>query len=123
MIAPEPILRAGLDTVSWACIYARYQSLNEGCNVKEMNEVMEAIHEVPRMLMSWSDTRLREVRTHLGCFSSERYAGSPDLVTYFNTRLAENEGDKAWHTNLDPLRVGIDLATSGAGSTIGSCAL
>jgi len=93
MIAPEPILRAGLDTVSWACIYARNQSLSEGCNVKELNEVMEAIHEVPRMLMSWSDTRLREVRANLKCFSSERYAGSPDLVVYFNTRLSENGGE------------------------------
>lgn len=94
MIAPDPILRAGLDTVSWACIYARNQSLNENCNVKELNEVMEAIHEVPRMLMSWSDTRLREVRTHLGCFSSTQYLGSPDLVGYFNKRLAENEGEQ-----------------------------
>jgi hypothetical protein len=91
MIAPDPILRAGLDTVSWACIYARNQSLNESCNVKELNEVMEAVHEVPRILMSWSDTRLREVRTHLGCFSSTRYPGSPDLVAHFDKRLAENE--------------------------------
>jgi hypothetical protein len=52
---------------------------------------MEAVHEVPRILMSWSDTRLREVRTHLGCFSSTRYPGSPDLVAHFDKRLAENE--------------------------------
>lgn len=89
MIAPDPILRAGLDTVSWACIYARNQSLNESCNVKELNEVMEAIHEVPRMLMSWSDTRLNEVLIHLGCFCSNRYPGSPDLVEYFKKRLTE----------------------------------
>ncbi len=98
MIAPEPILRAGLDTVSWACIYARNQSLNENCNVKELNEVMEAVHEVPRMLMSWSDTRLREVRTHLGCFSSGRYPDAPDLVEYFDMRLSENGGEQ----DVDP---------------------
>ena len=94
MIAPEPILRAALDTVSWACIYARNQSLRDSCNVKELNELMEAIHEVPRMLMTWSDDRLREVRIHLGCFDSKRHLGSPDLVAYFETRLAENGGEQ-----------------------------
>ena len=102
MIAPDPILRAGLDTVSWACIYARNQSLNESCNVKELNEIMEAIHEVPRMLMSWSDTRLREVRIHLGCFSSARYSGAPDFVAYFNARLTENEGEQGGAVKTDP---------------------
>ena len=88
-IAPTPILRAGLDTVSWACIYGRNQTLQNDCDIKKINELMEAVHEVPRMLMSWTPDRLRELRIHLGCFTSSRYPGAPDLVAYFDSRHDE----------------------------------
>lgn len=88
-IAPSYVMRAGLDTVSWVCIYGRNKSLNPQCELKEMNDLMEAVHEVPRMLMSWNEGRLREIRIHLGCFHSERFPGSPDFVAYFDRRLEE----------------------------------
>jgi hypothetical protein len=50
-IAPEPILRAGNDTISWACIFCRNQSLASTVSTKMINDIMEAIHEVPRMLI------------------------------------------------------------------------
>lgn len=89
--APSHVMRAGLDTVSWLCVYARNKSLNPACEIKEMNDLMEAVHEVPRMLMSWNDGRLREIRIHLGCFPSERFPGSPDFVAYFDRRLEDYE--------------------------------
>src|ERR1041384_874016 len=52
-IAPEPILRAGNDTVAWACIFCRNQTLREDAPVKMLNDAMEAIHEIPRMLVDW----------------------------------------------------------------------
>jgi len=88
-IAPEPILRAGNDTVSWACIFCRNQSLDSTVSVKMVNDVMEAVHEVPRMLVDWEHHDLREVRTHLGCFRASRWPGAPDLVSYFNRKLKE----------------------------------
>lgn len=87
--APPHVMRAGLETVSWLCIYGRNQSLQPECQIKEMNDLMEAVHEVPRMLMSWNEGRLREIRTHLGCFHSERFPGSPDFVAYFDRRIEE----------------------------------
>ena len=87
--APSYVMRAALETVSWLCIYGRNQSLNPACEIKEINELMEAVHEVPRMLMSWNERRMREIRIHLGCFHSERYPGSPDFVAYFDRRLEE----------------------------------
>src|SRR5690242_12157352 len=66
-IAPEPILKAGNDTVSWACIFCRNQTLREGAPSKMINDVMEAIHEIPRMLVDWDHHDVAEVRTHLGC--------------------------------------------------------
>jgi hypothetical protein len=88
-IAPEPILRAGNDTVSWACIFCRNQTLKEGAPTKMINDAMEAIHEVPRMLVDWERHDLTELRMHLACFPTSRWPGAPDLVSYFNQKLRE----------------------------------
>jgi hypothetical protein len=88
-IAPEPILRAGNDTVSWACIFCRNQTLREGAPAKMLNDIMEAIHEVPRMLVDWDHHNLEEVRLHLGCFQAAHWPGAPDLVKYFDRKLKD----------------------------------
>lgn len=88
-IAPEPILRAGNDRVSWACIFCRNQTLREGAPTKVLNEVMEAIHEVPRMLIDWDRHNLAEVRMHLACFRASRWPSAPNLVLYFDQKLRE----------------------------------
>ncbi len=88
-LAPEPILRAGNDTVSWACIFCRNQTLRDGTPTKMINDVMEAIHEVPRMLIDWDRHNLEQLRTHLACFPASRWPGAPDLVSHFNRKLGE----------------------------------
>jgi hypothetical protein len=88
-IAPEPILRAGLDTISWACIFCRNQTLRDDAPARMINELMEAIHEVPRMLADWRRHDLAEVRIHLACFNASRWTGAPDLVSYFDQKLRE----------------------------------
>jgi hypothetical protein len=54
-----------------------------------INDAMEAIHEVPRMLVDWDRHSLAEVRIHLGCFPASRWPGAPDLVSYFDRKLSE----------------------------------
>jgi hypothetical protein len=54
-----------------------------------INDVMEAIHEVPQMLIDWERHTLAEVRTHFGCFPASRWPGAPDLVAYFDRKLRE----------------------------------
>lgn len=88
-IAPEPILRAGSDTVSWACIFCRNQTLRDGAPIKLINDVMEAIHEVPRMLVDWERHDLAEIRMHLATFPATRWPGAPNLVSYFDQKLRE----------------------------------
>jgi hypothetical protein len=88
-VAPEPILRAGNETVTWACVFCRNQTLKKDVSVKMVNEVMEAIHEVPRMLANWERHDIAELRTHLGCFMASRWEGAPDLVAFFDQRLKE----------------------------------
>jgi|ERR1700722_2466851 len=88
-IAPEPILRAGNETVSWACIYCRNQSLGATVSAELVNDTMEAIHEIPRMLIDWDQHNLGGVRAHLACFPASHWPGAPDLVEYFNRKLTE----------------------------------
>jgi hypothetical protein len=92
-IAPEPILRAGNDTISWACIFCRNQTLHEGVAIRMLNDAMEAIHEIPRMLIDWERHDVDEVRMHLGCFPASRWPGAPDLVAYFDQRLKDYKYD------------------------------
>lgn len=87
--APPHVMRAGLDTVSWLCVYARNKSLDQECKIKEMNDLMEAVHHVRMMLMSWNPNRMRELRNHLGCFNPEYHPEAPDFVAYFDRRLED----------------------------------
>jgi len=54
-----------------------------------INEVMEAIHEIPRMLIDWERHNLADIRLHLSVFLASRWPGAPDLVSYFDMRLRE----------------------------------
>ena len=92
-IAPDHILRAACDTVSWATIFCRNATLHDSVSVKMINEVMEAIHEVPRMVLDWGEHDLNEIRNHLGCFDASRWPDAPDLVQYFDNRLEEFQGE------------------------------
>ena len=94
-IAPESILRDGNETVSWACIFCRNQTLQDGAPTKMINNAMEAIHEVPRMLIDWERHSLAEIRNHFGCFQSSRWPNAPDLISYFDMKLREFGYDDA----------------------------
>jgi hypothetical protein len=93
-IAPEPILRAGNETISWACIFLRNQTLQDGASLRMINELMEAIHEVPNMLANWGGHTVQDVRHHLSCFQAPRWHSAPNLVTFFNQRLVKYGGDE-----------------------------
>jgi len=88
-VAPETILKAGNATVHWACVFVRNQTLREGASTKMINEMMEAIHAVPEMLIHWRSDMLNEIRIHFSGFQASRWPGAPDLVGFFNKRLRE----------------------------------
>ena len=88
-IAPDPILKAANDTVAWACVYIRNQTLREGTPTKLVNDMMEAIHAVPQMVTNWRDDALHDIRIQFGCFHPERWPGSPDLAAFFEQRLSQ----------------------------------
>ena len=67
--------------------------------IQQVNELMEAIHEAPAMLMNWDFHDLDELQTHLDCFrtlhwrqwTDESVVDIPDLVQCFAQRLSELE--------------------------------
>ena len=88
-IAPEPIFQAGTDTVSWACMFCRSQTLRAGAEIRMLDDAMQAIREVPRMLLDWEHHDLAQIRSQLGSFPTSRWPDAPDFVAYFDQRLRE----------------------------------
>jgi len=90
--APREILDAALFTLRQACVHSRNLTLGDGTDIRQVNELMEAVHELPHFLVNRSDDRLNELRLHLSCFDHTKFPGSPNLLELFNTRL-ENHRD------------------------------
>ena len=88
-IAPNNILRAANETIAWGCIYIRNQTLTAETPNKMINNMMEAIHDIPHKLMNWDTASLNSLRIDFGCFPSDAWEGSPDLVKFFDQRLEE----------------------------------
>ena len=52
-LAPEPILRAALRVLHVAAYTTRNWSLSEDISRKQINDLWEAIHEIPDLLKRW----------------------------------------------------------------------
>src|SRR5687768_331754 len=89
-IAPEPILRAGMDRRA-GLLFVRNQSLSEGAPMKMINDAMEAVHAITDMLIHWRAGTLETIRIHLGCFPAARWPGAPNLAAFFDQRFREYE--------------------------------
>ena len=95
-IAPTPILRAGNETIYWACIYLRNAAYREATPPKMVDELMDAIHDIAHALVNWEPHHSVEyVRTHFGCFHAEKWSDMPDLVAYFDQKLRRYQTDAA----------------------------
>ena len=91
-LPPEHIIRAVNETMHWACVVCRNETYREDASsIQKVYQLMDAIHEVPRMVLDWEHHDLREIRTHLGCFHSEQLPDGPDLVSYFDGLLSDLE--------------------------------
>ncbi len=87
MKAPEYINQAVLETLRWTMIFCRNYTLKDDAEIRLVNDLMEATHDVPDILMRWPDGALDEIKLHLGCFDHEKWEGSPNLVGYFESAL------------------------------------
>ena len=100
--APEPILKAALMTLHWATVCARNWTLHADVPVKMVNELMEAIHEVPTILMHWhGDDSLKELMNHLSCFHEQFWKQQVDTELFFITNLASVFQDRLRHAGYE----------------------
>lgn len=102
-IAPEPILKAALVTIHWATVFARNWTCRPDVPVKMVNDLMEAIHEVPSILIHWNDENsLDMLIMHLSWFDEKSWNQQvdnsifniPSLVAFFRDRLEEFSSDE-----------------------------
>ena len=101
-IAPEPILKAALTTLHWATVLCRNWTLRPDVPVKMVNDLMEAIHEVPSILMHWNDQHsLEEILVQLSSFDERSWQQVdrdvfpvPNLTAFFRDRLQEFGNDE-----------------------------
>jgi len=79
-----------------ATVYCRNYTLQKHPSSKQINELMDAIHEVPMMLFRWDENKIHELKNHLACFDNSKWENSPDLVAVFEYSLERclNEQEK-----------------------------
>ena|SRR5258706_5247244 len=86
-IAPAPVLRAASETVHLALVYCRNHALGDA-PPKMVSELMEAIHEVPSILVNWTSfNSVDELRMYFREFGWGRWPDMPNLVADFDDRL------------------------------------
>lgn len=86
-LAPEPILRASLRVLYVAAYTTRNWTLSEEVSRKQINDLWEAIHEIPDLIKRWrgDEEGLRELRMY---FREYREGWPfPDLEGIFDQAL------------------------------------
>ncbi|MBN1588395.1 MAG: hypothetical protein JW888_02665 [Pirellulales bacterium] len=101
-LAPEPILKAGLMTLHRATVIGRNWTYLPDVPVTMVHDLMEAIHEVPSILMHWKEAySFEDIIFQLSKFDQqawkqnvdeERFMDVPNLVEFFRRQLREFGG-------------------------------
>ena len=98
VLAPEPVLKAALMTIHWATVFCRNATLRPDVPVQMVNDLMEAIHAVPEMLMYWKEGyTLDAIILHLSCFDERSWEQRVDNDIYSVAKLADVFRDRLRH--------------------------
>ena len=86
-LAPEPVLRAALRVLHVAAFTTRNWTLSEEISRKQINDLWEAIHEIPDLIKRWRDGGdcMRELRMYLQEY--DRRWQTPKLEALFDQAL------------------------------------
>ena len=91
-------------TLHWATIFARNWTCRPDVPIKMINALMEAIHEVPSILMHWNNQHsFNEIVLQLSRFDERSWKqqveanvfAPPDLIGFFRDRLRDFTPDEA----------------------------
>ena len=86
-LAPEPVLRASLRVLHVAAYTTRNWTLTEDISRKQINDLWEAIHEIPDLIKRWraDEECMRELRMYLQEY--DRRWQTPKLEALFDQAL------------------------------------
>lgn len=70
-LAPEPILRAALQVLFVASYTSRNWTLNDDVSREQLNDLWEALHEIPDLLARWRDDAEQELLMYLDEYDSK----------------------------------------------------
>ena len=98
---PVAVHRAALHTLYRAMVFCRNFATNPNANIAVVQDLMDALHEVPCILDRWGtyDNSVEKLRLYFGCFNHQKWKNEeawenpPDLVLVFNDKLRELENE------------------------------
>ncbi len=70
-MAPEPILRAALEVLFVAAYTSRNWTLTNEVSREQLNDLWEALHEIPDLLRRWREDAERELLMYLDEYDSK----------------------------------------------------
>lgn len=64
-LPPDDVLRGALHVLFIAGVYTRNWTLNDEVSRRQINDLWEALHEVPDLLTRWHDDSSQELERYL----------------------------------------------------------
>lgn len=87
-MAPEPILRAALEVLFVAAYTSRNWTLTDEVSREQLNDLWEALHEIPDLLRRWREDAERELLMYLDEYDSKWH--SPAFRELYEEALRRN---------------------------------
>ena len=85
-LPPDHILRGALRVLFISAVYTRNWTLADEVSRKQINDLWEAIHEIPDLLTRWRDDAEEELLMYLREYKESW--GEPDLEAAYRDGMA-----------------------------------
>jgi len=93
MLASDRLLAAALEAIYQGLVAIRNESLSQDGNLRAINSLAEALHDVPRMIQQaeyfggGEPELLSLLRCHLASFEKARFPEFPNLLQIFEGKF------------------------------------
>lgn len=90
-LPPRNILKAALDVLSVCSYTTRNWTLNDEISRKQINDLWEAVHEIPSLVTRWHPDAEKELLMYLGEYD-EKWPSPALKSRYLQVRDADKSG-------------------------------
>ena len=89
MIAPEPYFSACMGVVYRALVHARLMGWSGKVNSEHLADLMDAVHNIPKLVHRWEDCDVERLRAFLKTYEETWLSrGGLPLCEFFNRAIA-----------------------------------